>query len=166
MVGLPNKLIPSLICLPKKLFQVAASTLQLKTNYSWIEKSTCLAPLSPPPPPPPPFPSLLLSDFLLWNLVPDSKEGPWCREVEQSAFKFLLLSASLLQLDECVVLVTSSGPASGPQHPGPWILLGKGENFLVTQLQRPTWAALELVAAQVVLGSAWSVAAAAAAAAI
>lgn len=25
----------------------------------------------------------------------------------------------LLQLDECVVLVTSSGPASGPQHPGP-----------------------------------------------
>jgi hypothetical protein len=163
VVGLPNKLIPSLICLPKKLFQVAASALQLKTNYSWREKSPCPAPLSPLPPPPP-FPSLLLSDFLLWNLVPDSREGSWSREMEQSAFRVLLLSTSLLQLDECVVLVTSSGPASGPQHPGPWILLGKSENFLVTQLQRPTWAALELVAAQVVPGSAWCVAPAAAAA--
>jgi hypothetical protein len=72
-----------------------------------------------PAPAAPPFPSLLLSDFLLWNLVPDSREGSWCREMEQSAFRVLLLSTSLLQLDECVVLVTSSGPASGPQHPGP-----------------------------------------------
>lgn len=77
------------------------------------------SPTLPAPAAPPPFPSLLLSDFLLWNLVPDSREAPWCREVEQSAFRVLLLSTSLLQLDECVVLVTSSGPASGPQHPGP-----------------------------------------------